>query len=96
MTGFAQKGSVMDSAVLTTNLPLQLSEKFDQIAARLDQSREWVFEQALTDWIARDDERRQLTLEALASVDAGHFVGHRAVQAWAASLGTDHESPLPR
>ena len=85
----------MDSAVLTTNLPLPSSEKLDQIAARLDQSREWVFEQALTDWIAREDERRHLTLEALASVDAGHFVGHQAVQAWAVSLGTLGPFPVP-
>ena len=41
------------------------------------------------------DERRRLTLEALAEVDAGNVVGHRAVQSWAASLGTDCPLPLP-
>lgn len=85
----------MDTAVLTTHVPLPLSEKVDQIAARLDRSREWVVEQALTAWIAQEEERRRLTLEALTDVDSGHFVDHQAVQAWAASLSTDHELPLP-
>jgi hypothetical protein len=38
------------------------------------------------------DERRRLTL---AEVDAGNVVVHRAVQSWAATLGTDCPLPLP-
>lgn len=85
----------MDSALLTALVPLPLSEKVDQIAARLDRSREWIVEQAVTAWIAQEEERRRQTLEALADVDAGRFVDHQAVQAWAASLGTEHELRLP-
>ncbi len=44
------------------------------------------------DW---DDERGRLTLEALAEVDAGNVVAHRAVQAWAASLDSARPLPLP-
>jgi len=41
------------------------------------------------------DERDRLTWEAIADVDAGRVIEHAAVQAWADSLGTDHELPLP-
>ena len=34
-----------------------------------------------------------MTLEALDDVDAGRVIDHRAIQAWADSLGTD--APLP-
>ena len=34
---------------------------------------------------AREEERYRLTLEALADVDAGRVIDHRAVQAWADS-----------
>jgi predicted transcriptional regulator len=39
--------------------------------------------------------RRRLTLEGLADVDAGRLIDDEAMQAWADSLGTDHELPIP-
>ena len=36
----------------------------------------------------REEERRRLTLEAIADVDAGRVINHQAVLAWAASLDT--------
>lgn len=41
-----------------------------------------------------EEERHQMTLEALEDVDAGRVVAHAAVQAWAERLGT--KKPLPR
>ncbi len=35
------------------------------------------------------------TLEALADVDAGRLIDDEQMQAWAKSLGTDHELPPP-
>lgn len=83
----------METKVLTAHVPLPLAEKVDQMAARLERSRGWVVKQALAAWIDQEEERRRLTLEALAEVDAGQVIDHQAVQAWADSLGT--ESPLP-
>jgi hypothetical protein len=40
-------------------------------------------------FVCPEEERRQLTLEALADVDAGHVIEHQAVQAWAESLSSD-------
>lgn len=82
--------------VLTAHIPLPLAEKVDQIAARLERSRGWIVKQALSAWIEQEEERRQLTLEALQDVDAGRLVDHQSVQAWAASLGTDTPLEVPR
>jgi predicted transcriptional regulator len=46
--------------------------------------------------LTQQDVRTTLTLEALADVDAGHFVDHRDVKAWADSLSTDNQLPLPK
>ncbi|WP_249205029.1 ribbon-helix-helix domain-containing protein [Achromobacter sp. Marseille-Q0513] len=82
--------------VLTAHVPLPLADKVDQMAARLERSRGWIMKQALSAWIAQEEERDRLTQEALADVDAGHVIDHQAVQAWAASLGTDQPLPAPR
>ncbi|HVV93666.1 MAG TPA: ribbon-helix-helix domain-containing protein [Hyphomicrobiales bacterium] len=86
----------MDTRVLTAHVPLPLAEKVDELAARLDRSRGWVVKQALTAWVAREEEEYRLTLEALANVDAGRVVDQAAVEAWANSLGTDKPLPLPK
>ncbi len=82
----------MDSKVLTAHVPRQLAEKVDEYAARLERSRGWIVKQALTAWVAQEEERSRLTHEALADVDAGQVIDHQAVQAWAESL--DDEEPL--
>lgn len=86
----------METRVVTAHIPLPLAEKVDQMAERLERSRAWIVKQALSAWIEQEEERRRLTLEALADVDAGHLIDHQAVQAWADSLDTDSPLPPPR
>jgi len=77
----------MTTKVFTAHVPLPLAEKVDELAARLERSR---------GWIKQEEERRRLTLEALADVDAGRVIDHQAVQAWAESLDTGKPLPTPR
>ena len=84
-----------DTKVLTAHVPLDLAEKVDAMAARLERSRGWVMKQALAAWVDLEEERHRMTLEALAEVDAGRVIDHQAVQAWADSLGTDEPLPTP-
>ena len=85
----------MATKVLTAHVPVELAEKVDQLAARLERSRGWIIKQALYSWVEQEEERRRLTLEALADVDAGRVIDHQAVQAWADSLDTDNPRPAP-
>ena len=84
-----------ETKVLTAHVPLPLAEKVDQLAARLERSRGWVIKQALAAWVDMEEEREQMTREALADVDAGRVIDHQAVQAWADSLSTDNPLPVP-
>ncbi len=45
---------------------------------------------------AQSNARTLLTLEALDDVDADRFVDHADVQAWAKSLATASQLPLPK
>ena len=81
--------------VLTAHIPLPLAEQVDQIAIRLERSRGWIVKQALSAWVGQEEERRRLTLEALADVDAGNIIDHQDVVAWANSLGTETPLPVP-
>jgi predicted transcriptional regulator len=84
-----------ETKVLTAHVPLGLADKVDAMAARLERSRGWVMKQALAAWVDLEEERHQMTLEALADVDAGRVIDHQAIQAWADSLGSDRPLPPP-
>jgi predicted transcriptional regulator len=85
-----------ETRVLTTHVPVLLAEKIDQLADRLDRSRGWIMKQALSAWVAQEEERDRLTQEALADVDMGNVIDHQAVQAWANSLSSEKPLPVPR
>lgn len=74
--------------ILTARIPVSLVEKLDELADRLERSREWIVEQALSTWIAEQD-RDRLTHEALADVDDGAVIDQQLVRAWAVHLTTN-------
>ncbi len=82
--------------VVTAHIPLQMADKIDQMAERLERSRGWIMRQALSAWIAQEEERSRLTREALADVEAGRVIDHQSVQAWADSLDSDNPMEVPR
>lgn len=81
---------------VTAHAPVELAEKVDLLAERLELSKNWIVKQALSAWIDQEEERSRLTREALSDVDAGRVIEHQAVQAWAESLSTDTPLPVPR
>ena len=84
-----------NTKVVTAHVPIPLAEKVDQMASRLERSRGWIIKQALSAWIEQEEERRRLTLEALADVDAGNVIDPQAVQAWVDSLNSDSPLSVP-
>ncbi|UUC48084.1 ribbon-helix-helix domain-containing protein [Pseudomonas citronellolis] len=80
---------------VTAHVPVELAERVDEIAERLERSKNWIVKQALSAWLDQEDERSRLTREALADVDAGRVIDHQSVQAWADSLDSDTPLPLP-
>jgi predicted transcriptional regulator len=85
-----------ETRVMTAHVPLALADKIEELAAKTDRSKSWILKQALSAWVSQEEEKRRLTLEALADVDAGRLIDHQAVQDWAESLETRNPLPEPR
>ena len=77
----------METRVVTSHLPADLAEKLDCLAERLDRPKGWIVKEAIASYVALEEKRRHLTLEALADVKAGRMHGHAEIEAWAADLG---------
>jgi predicted transcriptional regulator len=85
----------IDTRVLTAHIPMGMAEQIDQIAFKLERSKNWIVKQALSAWIDQEALRDKLTREALSDVDVGNFVSHQSIQAWADSLDSDTALPRP-
>ena len=60
-----------DGRVVTAKLPDDLVSQMDEVADRIDRSKSWIVRQAVAEWLAEEQRRYELTLEALKSVDEG-------------------------
>ena len=76
----------MADRVLTAHISEDLAEEVDRLAERLDRSRGWLVKEALTRYVDLERRRHELTLEALADVEAERLHDHSVVEAWVASL----------
>ena len=76
----------MDTRVVTAHLPTDLADKLDGLAQRLDRPKGWIVKEAIASYLALEEKRHRLTLEALADVEAGRTLDHAEIEAWAAGL----------
>lgn len=58
-----------EGRVVTTKLPDDLVTKLDEVASRIDRSKSWIVREAVNEWLAEEQRRYELTLEALSEVD---------------------------
>lgn len=77
----------MDSRVVTAHLPIDLADKLDGLAERLDRPKGWIVKEAIASYLALEEKRHRLTLEALADVDAGRTLDHAEIDLWVEGLG---------
>jgi predicted transcriptional regulator len=62
--------------VVTANLPTDLIRQMDEVAERIDRSKSWIIRQAVAEWLAEEQRRYELTLEALKDVDERRLLSH--------------------
>jgi predicted transcriptional regulator len=84
-----------------TSIRLQddLEELLDQAASRQHRSKNWLINQAIREYLARDrleQQRWQETVAALKSASEGRLVAADQVHAWLESWGKDAELPPPK
>jgi predicted transcriptional regulator len=70
-----------DGRVVTAKLPDDLVSQMDEVADRIDRSKSWIVRQAVSEWLAEEQRRYELTLEALRDVDEGRTIPHEEVLA---------------
>ena len=80
--------------VVTANLPAEMISKLDEIAHRTDRSKSWIIRQALAEWIAEEQRRHELTLEALKSVDEGRTYSQAEIEEFFTQKKTERRARL--
>ncbi len=76
-----------------------LQEKLDATAERLRRSKGWIINDALRQYIKREERKQQMleeTLEAIADIQAGRVVSGEEVMKWLSTWGTGNETKAPK
>ena len=84
--------------VTSLRLSQDIEAPLEGLAKRLDRSKNYIINQAIRDFIARqamEDSRWDDTLAALGSVRSGRLVDESSVTQWLHSWGTDKELSPP-
>ncbi|MBW4511063.1 MAG: CopG family ribbon-helix-helix protein [Scytonematopsis contorta HA4267-MV1] len=77
----------------------ELEEKLDATAAKLRRSKSWIINDALRQYIEREEQKLRMleeTEEAIADIQAGRVVSGEEVMKWLETWGTDTESKAPK
>ena len=57
--------------VVTAKLPENLVSEMDEIVDRIDRTKSWIVRQAVSEWVAEEQRRYQLAVEALDDIAEG-------------------------
>ena len=74
-----------DGRVVTANLPDDLVSRMDEVAQRMDRTKSWIVREAVAEWLAEEQRRYELTLEALKSVDEGRTITQDEIERYFAA-----------
>jgi predicted transcriptional regulator len=84
--------------VTSIRLNSELEAPLENLAQRLDRSKNYLINQAIKELVARqamEDSRWEDTLKALASRKEGKVIDESEVVSWLKSWGSDNESSPP-
>ena len=86
-------------SVTTVRLQAEVEQHLEAIASRLHRSKGWVINQALWEYIEKqqlEQARWRQTLEAMESAAPGKVVDASEVHSWLNSWGSESEQDVPR
>ena len=86
-------------SVTTVRLKPEVEESLNAVAGKLQRSKSWVINQALSEFFERqmlEQSRWQETLKAMESVAQGKVVSGEAVHTWLQSWGSPNELQPPK
>jgi predicted transcriptional regulator len=85
--------------VTSVRLRSEIEIPLEKLAIKLDRSKNYLINQAITEFIERsnlEEQRWNETLEAIESVKSGHLIDEDRVNNWLDSWGTDNEVSPPK
>ena len=86
-------------SVTSVRLQPEIENPLEQLATKLDRSKNYLINQAIKEFIARralDEARCDETLEALDSVKSNRLIEEESVNEWLESWGTEKELNPPK
>jgi len=86
-------------SVTSVRLQPEIENPLEQLATKLDRSKNYLINQAIKEFIARrllDEARWDETLEALDSVKSNRLIEEENVNEWLESWGTENELNPPK
>jgi predicted transcriptional regulator len=72
-----------DGRVVTAKLPDDLVTQMDEVADRIERSKSWIVREAVSEWLAEEQRRYEMTLEGLKDVDEGRLISQQDMEDWA-------------
>ena len=85
-------------SVTSVRLNSDIEAPLEHLAKRLDRSKNYLINQAIKEFVARqamEDSRWEDTLKALDSIKEGKLIDESEVISWLKTWGTDSESSPP-
>lgn len=84
----------MATATFSMRMDADVKRRLEEQAARSDRSAAWVAQQAIEEYLGRNDAMRRAVQEALDNDDGARTSGE-AVMRWLSRWGDGHDEPLP-
>jgi RHH-type rel operon transcriptional repressor/antitoxin RelB len=85
-----------DSTVLSVRIDKSVKERLAKLAASTKRSQSFLAAEAIEEFVEVQEWQIAGITEALDALDRGESVPHYRVKAWAESLGTEDEQPIPQ
>ena len=85
--------------VTSVRLQPEIENPLEKLAEKLDRSKNYIINQAIKEFIARqslDEKKWNETLDALDSIKSNRFVEEQNVNEWLDSWGKNNESNPPK
>ena len=86
----------MADNVVSFHLPDPMMQKLDKLARAMKRDTSTLAQEALADYLIRQDIQAAAIDEAALAADAGEFISHEAMSKWLESWGTDRETQPPK
>jgi RHH-type transcriptional regulator, rel operon repressor / antitoxin RelB len=85
-----------ESTTLTVRLDPEVKQRLESVALRIQRSESLLAAEAIEVFLTIQEWQLAAIEDGIAAAERGELIPQEDVQAWAESLGSGHERPLPR